>query len=86
MKKYNELKVYSTNWCPDCYRAISFLEEFNLPYSKVDIEEHPEEAQVLEEKTGKRAIPYFVLDGDWIKPYIPGRGFKREEMRKLFGV
>jgi hypothetical protein len=37
-------------------------------------------------KTGKRAIPQFVLDGKWIQPYKPGRGFLHDEMSELFGV
>lgn len=86
MKEYNELKVYTTDWCPDCTRAISFLEEFNIPYTKVNIEKDANEEKTLVEATGKRAVPHFYLDGEWIKPYIPGRGFKREEMRQLFEV
>lgn len=35
---------------------------------------------------GKRAIPQFVLNGKWIQPYRPGRGFLHQEMSELFGV
>ncbi len=35
---------------------------------------------------GKRAIPQFVIDGKWIQPYRPGRGFLHQEMAELFGV
>jgi len=27
-----------------------------------------------------------VLDGQWIQPYKPGRGFLHDEMATLFGV
>ncbi|HEX4652114.1 MAG TPA: glutaredoxin family protein, partial [Granulicella sp.] len=35
---------------------------------------------------GKRAIPQFVIDGKWVQPYKPGRGFLHAEMSALFGV
>jgi mycoredoxin len=38
------------------------------------------------QRTGKRAIPQFVIDGSWVQPYIPGEGFKYREMAELFGV
>jgi hypothetical protein len=27
-----------------------------------------------------------VIDGAWVQPYIPGEGFKYQEMAELFGV
>ena len=36
--------------------------------------------------TGKRAIPQFVLNGRWVQPYRPGRGFLYEEMSELLGI
>jgi hypothetical protein len=36
--------------------------------------------------TGKRAIPQFVIDGEWVQPYSPGEGFLYEEMAKRLGV
>ncbi|MFZ0629766.1 MAG: glutaredoxin family protein, partial [Acidobacteriaceae bacterium] len=35
---------------------------------------------------GKYAIPQFVIDGEWVQPYRPGRGFLYAEMSKRFGV
>jgi hypothetical protein len=36
--------------------------------------------------TGKRAIPQFVIDGEWVQPYKEGRGFLYDEMSKRLGV
>jgi len=30
-------------------------------------------------RTGKRARPQFVIDGEWIQPYSPDGGFLYEE-------
>ena len=40
----------------------------------IDIAEDPEAARYLEESTGKRGIPYLVVDGKWIRAYTPGGG------------
>ena len=40
----------------------------------------------LAEVLKKRAIPQFVLNGQWIQPYRPGQGFLHDEMSALFGV
>jgi mycoredoxin len=37
-------------------------------------------------RTGKRAIPQFVIDGDWVQPYDPRKGFLYDEMARRLGV
>ena len=80
------LLVYSASWCRDCREAKRFLTTHNIPYQEIDIEKTPGAADQVMENVGKRAIPQFVLDGKWIQPYKPGRGFLHEEMSELFGV
>jgi glutaredoxin len=81
-----DLVVYSARWCRDCREAKRFLEEHAIAYREVDIEESPDAAQTVFANVGKHAIPQFVLDGKWIQPYRPGRGFLYEEMSEVFGV
>jgi glutaredoxin len=81
-----ELTVYSASWCRDCREAKKFLAKHNIPFTEVDIEQTPGAAELVQENVGKKAIPQFVLDGKWIQPYRPGRGFLHEEMAELFGV
>ena len=81
-----QLLVYTAAWCRDRRVAKRFLEENGIPFTEVDIETTPSAANDLMENVGKRAIPQFVLDGKWIQPYKPGRGFLHEEMSVLFGV
>ncbi len=81
-----ELTLYSASWCRDCREAKKFLSKHNIPYTEVDIENTPGAADLVQENVGKKAIPQFVLDGKWIQPYKPGRGFLHEEMAALFGV
>jgi len=81
-----ELLVYSANWCRDCREAKRFLAQHNIPYKEIDIEVIPGAAEEVIRNVGKRSIPQFVLDGKWVQPYKPGRGFLYDEMSALFGV
>lgn len=81
-----ELIVYCSNWCPDCREAKRFLARHNIPFREIDIEKTPGAAAEIIQRTGKRAIPQFVIDGLWVQPYRPGEGFLYDEMSKLLGV
>ena len=81
-----ELIVYSAFWCPDCRVARRFLARHGIPYKEIDIETTPGAAQEVIRRTGKRAIPQFVIDGKWVQPYRPGEGFLYEEMSELLGI
>ncbi len=80
------LTLYSAPWCPDCRVAKRFLTKHKLPFTEIDIETTPGAAEEVVKRTGKRAIPQFVIDGEWVQPYRPGEGFLYEEMAERLGV
>jgi mycoredoxin len=80
------LLVYSASWCRDCREAKRFLDLHQIPYTEIDIESTPGAAAELVRHVGKRAIPQFVIDGEWVQPYRPGRGFLHEEMSIRLGI
>ena len=80
------LTVYCAPWCGDCRVAKRWLDKHNIAYTEIDIETTPGAAEEVIQHTGKRAIPQFVIDGEWVQPYGPGLGFKYAEMAKRFGV
>lgn len=80
------LIVYSAAWCRDCREAKRFLEKHGIAYTEVDIEYTPGAADEVLRNVGKRAIPQFVIDGQWVQPYRPGEGFLYEEMSERFGI
>jgi len=81
-----ELIVYSAFWCPDSRVAKRFLDKHNIPYTEIDIENTPGAADEVIRRTGKRAVPQFVIDGKWVQPYRPGKGFLYDEMSELLGI
>jgi len=81
-----DVTVYSAYWCRDCREAKRFLTTHNIPFKEVDIEQTPGAADLVLANVGKRAIPQFVIDGEWVQPYRPGKGFLYEEMSKRLGI
>jgi mycoredoxin len=52
------ITMYTTSWCPDCYRVKSFLKQRGVAYKEVNIEyDEAAEAIVLEANRGKRKVP-----------------------------
>ena len=73
-----EMQVYSASWCPDCRRLERWLDEAGVAHGIVDIETVPGAAERLERETGKRAIPYILVnDKTWV------RGYHRELPQRL---
>jgi mycoredoxin len=81
-----QILLYTASWCRDCREAKRFLEKHNLPFTEIDIESTPGAAAELIRHVGKRAIPQLVIDGEWVQPYRPGRGFLYEEMSERLGL
>jgi glutaredoxin len=86
-RTFSKLTLYSSTWCPDCREAKRFLDEFEVDYEVIEIDQDEEAAKRLEAHTGKRGIPYLVLDDEsWVRAYIPRRGFDRKGMARVLGL
>ena len=65
-----DLVVYSATWGPDCRRLEAWLAQQGVVHAKVDIETVPGAAEKLEAETGKRAIPFVLVEGGrWVRGY-----------------
>jgi len=59
-----KIVVYTTPWCGDCKAAMRFLEERGIAYEEVDIEQHPEAAElVMKLNDGMRKVPTLDVEG-----------------------
>jgi mycoredoxin len=81
-----QILVYSASWCRDCREAKRFLDANHIPYTEIDVEEEPDALEEVVAHVGRRAIPQFVIDGEWVQPYEPGRGFLYREMSERLGL
>lgn len=58
------LVVYTTAWCPTCHAAKQYLQEREVVYQEIDIEETPGAAEQVEHWSGGfQTVPTFVVDG-----------------------
>ena len=65
-----DLQLYSAAWCGDCRRLDKWLSDQDLHFPKVDLEKEEGAAERLEAGTGKRGIPYFLVNGKrWVRGY-----------------
>lgn len=75
------IQVYTTRWCPDCWRAKRFLRENDVAFDETDIEQDERAVQiVMKQNGGKRRVPTFEIDGVFYgNPSIP-------ELARIVGV
>ncbi len=58
------VKMYTTTLCSDCRHAKRFLNEHNIAYEEINIEETEGAAEhVMNINNGKRKVPTFEIDG-----------------------
>lgn len=56
------ITMYGADWCPDCRRAKSFLQEHDVDFEYIDVEIDEEATHRVEAiNEGKRIIPTFVI-------------------------
>jgi len=68
------ITVYSTNWCPDCVRAKSFMKSRGVDFREVNIENDPDaEDLVIRVNHGKRRVPTIQIGERFFacSPYNP---------------
>lgn len=72
----SRLEVYVSTFCGDCRRLKGQLQEHDITYSTVNISSVDGAAEKLESETGKRGVPYVLVNGSrWVRGYhreVPG--------------
>ncbi len=60
------IKMYSTRWCADCWRAKWFLRRNDVVFEEINIDDSEEAAElVMRQNEGKRRVPTFDIDGSY---------------------
>jgi mycoredoxin len=75
-----KIRMYTTRWCPDCWRAKQFLKRQGLEFEEVNIEDAPKAAEfIMSVNGGMRRAPTFEMEGRTFNcsPFDPSR-LKRE--------
>ena len=62
MKQNKEILVYGTSWCGDTKRACRFLDDHNIEYLFIDIDQDKNGEKVVREiNEGSRSVPTIVF-------------------------
>ena len=58
------IRMYTTSWCPDCWRAKQFLRERGISFEEINVDEDPDaEELILKENDGLRKVPTLEMGG-----------------------
>lgn len=58
----DQITVYSTDWCPDCWRAKQVLKSMKIPFTEVNISENVDAVEIVEElNNGYRSVPTILF-------------------------
>lgn len=63
------VKIYSTTWCPSCVFAKRLLEQENIPFEEINIEEMGISREDLGKLTGGMTVPQIVINNKSIGGY-----------------
>jgi len=56
------IRMYTTSWCGDCRRSKRFLQDHQIAFEEINIEQHPEAAQiVITLNHGARSVPTIIF-------------------------
>jgi len=71
------ITIYTSRWCPDCWRTKNFLKERGVAFEEVNIEENPEgEEIVTRANDGKRKVPTLKVG----ERYFPCSPFNAQQL------
>ena len=68
------IRLYTTRWCADCWRAKQFLKERGVRFDEIDVDEDPDaEELILRVNEGRRKIPTIEVQGRYFacSPFDP---------------
>lgn len=77
-----ELTLYTTEWCPFCQRLVADLDEAEIPYQRIDVEEDEEAAAWVESvNNGDRIVPTVKYPDDSYATNPPAKVVQRKYAR-----
>lgn len=59
-----EIEVYSSMWCPFCYRAKKLLGDKGVAFTEIDVDGDPaRRAEMRARAGGRNSVPQIFIDG-----------------------
>lgn len=67
------MTVYTTNTCAYCVMVKKYLDNKQVQYEVVNLDDNPEKRQELFEKTGAMTVPITENNGKYVVGWNPGQ-------------
>ena len=61
-----DIVIYTTGFCPYCYRAKSLLESKNIEYKEIDVTMNASKRLEMSQMAGSSSVPQIFVDGKYI--------------------
>ena len=65
--------IYTTHYCPYCFRAKSLLLSKNVVFEEIDVTDDPERRAEMERLSRRYTVPQIFIDGKSIGGYDDAR-------------
>lgn len=61
-----DIIIYTTEFCPYCYRAKILLDSKNVVYKEIDVTTNAEKRSEMAQMAGSQSVPQIFVDGKYI--------------------
>ncbi len=61
--------IYTTNYCPYCFRAKALLRSKTVEFEEIDVTDDPERRAEMERLSGRRTVPQIFINDQSIGGY-----------------
>lgn len=61
--------IYTTNYCPYCFRAKALLCSKTVEFEEIDVTDDPERRAEMERLSGRRTVPQIFINDQSIGGY-----------------
>ena len=65
--------IYTTSYCPFCFRAKALLQSKQIEFEEIDVTEDPERRAEMEQLSRRRTVPQIFINGKSIGGYDDAR-------------
>lgn len=72
--------VYSTPTCPFCKQVKTFLLEYKIDFTDIDVMAHQDKAREMIQKSGQMGVPVIDIDGQVVI------GFDQKKLKELLKI
>ncbi len=79
----NKLSIYSTKTCGYCRMLKKFLDDEGIAYEVKQVDDSPELARELLERSGQLGVPWSVVEDQEGKQLIDILGFDIQQFNRL---